>query len=62
MRQSHPVTQERNSLELYDTPAIPALRRLRQEDHRCVASLGYTERHWKKGEDGGEEEEEREKR
>lgn len=59
MRQSHPVTQERNSQEQYDTPAIPALGKLRQEDHRLVASLGYTKRYWKKGEDRGEEEEER---
>lgn len=59
MRQSHPVTQERKSQEQYDTPAIPALRKLRQEDHRLVAILSYTKRDWKKGEDRGEEEEER---
>ena len=62
MRQSHPVTPERNSQEQYDTSAIPALGKLRQEDHRLVASLGYTKRHWNKGEGRGEEEERREER
>jgi hypothetical protein len=29
-------------------PAIPAFKRLRQEDHEFQANLGYTERHSKK--------------
>jgi hypothetical protein len=47
MPQSNIIINKKCQVWWY-TPIIPALRRLRQEDHKFKASLDYKERHYPK--------------